>query len=126
MNRSLSRLIRAMSTSTASRLAGFSTCEISDALIKLGVPAGGYIPDINMMSPSTHGPDVRICAPAYTVQMVTASSTAHKLSAHYVDTATEGSVIVIDAPPSSVWFLSSTLSPFNEGIQTQKAQYGVV
>lgn len=92
-----------MSTSTArgtSKLIEFSTCEISDALIKLKLPHGGYIPDIHMLSPSASGSDVRICGPAYTVRMVSASdTTSPKLSAHFVDTAPEGSVIVIAAPP---------------------------
>ncbi|KAF9567961.1 RraA-like protein [Agrocybe pediades] len=60
-----------------------------------------------MMSPATSNSTVRICSPAYTVQMVLGSNTtAPKLSAHFVDTAPAGSVIVIDAPPdakSAVW-----------------------
>lgn len=83
-----------MSTST---LIEFSTCEISDALVKLNVPHGGHIPDISMFSSPPSGS--RICAPAYTVRMVAASDTsAPKLSAHFVDTAPAGSIIVIDAP----------------------------
>ncbi|PPQ68037.1 hypothetical protein CVT25_014498 [Psilocybe cyanescens] len=88
-------------------LADFSTCEISDALIKLSVPHGGHIPDIHMVSPGTSNSDVRICSPAYTVKMVLASNTtAPKLTSHFVDTAPAGSAIVIDAPPeakSAVW-----------------------
>jgi len=79
-------------------LAQFSTCEISDALIKLSIPHGGYIPDINAISTDTNA---RICGPAYTVQMVLATS-GSKLSSHFVDTAPSGSVIVIDVPPGSV------------------------
>ncbi|KAG1904272.1 ribonuclease E inhibitor RraA/Dimethylmenaquinone methyltransferase [Suillus fuscotomentosus] len=98
---------RAMSTSTRSStcpLSQFSACEISDALIKLGSPNGGHIPDIHMLSPTSQ---VKICAPAYTVQMVLASDNlAPKLSSHFVDTAPPGSVIVVDAPPqtkNAVW-----------------------
>jgi hypothetical protein len=81
-------------------LASVSTCEISDALIKLGVPHGGHIPDVHMLSPSASASDVRICAPAYTVQMVLASDTsAPTVSQHFVDAAPAGSIIVIDAPP---------------------------
>ena len=91
-----------MSTTTsAPPISKFSSCEISDALIKLGVPHGGHIPDVHMLSPSTSS-NVKICAPAYTVQMVLSSDkSALKLSEHFVDTATEGSVIVIDSPPGS-------------------------
>ncbi|KAH7925512.1 RraA-like protein [Leucogyrophana mollusca] len=96
-----------MSTQSTSPLSSFSSCEISDALIKLGSPNGGHIPDIHMLSPTSSGSQLKICAPAYTVQMVLASDKiAPKLSAHFVDTATPGSVIVIDAPPqtkNAVW-----------------------
>ncbi|XP_006460760.1 hypothetical protein AGABI2DRAFT_117687 [Agaricus bisporus var. bisporus H97] len=95
---------------TTSKLVDFSTCEISDALIKLKVPHGGYIPDINMLSPSPSSPSassIRLCGPAYTVRMVMSSDvSAPKLSEHFVDTIPEGSVIVISAPPkakNAVW-----------------------
>lgn len=88
--------------STTPNLSSFSTCEISDALIKLGLPHGGHIPDIHMVSPSS---DTRICAQAYTVQMVLTSDTsAPKLTSHFVDTAPEGCIIVIDVPPRLVLF----------------------
>ncbi|KAK0504832.1 ribonuclease E inhibitor RraA/Dimethylmenaquinone methyltransferase [Armillaria luteobubalina] len=88
-----------------SKLADYSTCEISDALIKLGTPHGGYVPDINLIS--TLPSDTTVCGPAYTVQMVLASDqAAPKLSAHFVDTAPSSSVIVINTPPklkNAVW-----------------------
>lgn len=84
--------------SSHSGLSNFSSCELSDALVKLGLPHGGHIPDIHMLSPSD--PSTRICGPAYTVKMVLASDdTAPKLDKHFVDEATPNSVIVIDAPP---------------------------
>ncbi|KAI6033152.1 ribonuclease E inhibitor RraA/Dimethylmenaquinone methyltransferase [Pisolithus orientalis] len=90
-------------------LSDFSSCEISDALIKLGVPHGGHIPDISMFSPTPPAStrSGKICAPAYTVKMVPANdNTSPRLSAHFVDTVTPGSVIVIVAPPdtkNAVW-----------------------
>ncbi|KAH7916559.1 ribonuclease E inhibitor RraA/Dimethylmenaquinone methyltransferase [Hygrophoropsis aurantiaca] len=103
----LQAISRAMSMRSNSPLSPFSSCEISDALIKLGSPNGGHIPDIHMLSPTSTESQLRICAPAYTVQMVLASDkAAPKLSAHFVDTATPGSIIVIDAPPqtkNAVW-----------------------
>lgn len=75
-----------------------TTCEISDALIQLRVPQGGYIPDIYPYSPFQLG-NVKLCGPAYTVQMVHADNdSAPRLSNHFVDTAPAGSVIFIDAP----------------------------
>jgi hypothetical protein len=85
-----------------------STCEISDALLKLGVPHGGHIPDIHLISPHSHSrtdgnanAGVRLCGPAYTVRMVLASERdAPKLQgAHFVDLAPEASVVFISAPP---------------------------
>ncbi|KAF8222925.1 RraA-like protein [Tricholoma matsutake] len=90
---------------SSSELGMFSTCEISDALIKLGVPHGGHIPDIHYVPPlSSNG---RICGPAYTVRIVlTSDKDAPRLSTHFVDTAPAGSIIVIDAPSqakNAVW-----------------------
>ena len=80
-------------------LSNYSTCEISDALVKLGVPNGGHLADIRMMSPAPPAP-IRICGPAYTVKMVFASDRSSSTSPthHFVDTAPPNSVIVIDAP----------------------------
>ncbi|KAI0075748.1 RraA-like protein [Panus rudis PR-1116 ss-1] len=95
-----------MSTASASKLADCSTCEISDALIKLGILHGGHIPDIHMYSPPPPS-NTRISGPAYTVQMVLASDTsAPKPAHHFVDTVPNGSVVVINAPPqvkNAVW-----------------------
>ena len=83
----------------------FSTCELSDALIKLGVPHGGHIPDIRRVSPHTPDsgtPGVRLCGPAYTVRIVLATDrVAPKLQkqSHFVDLAPEGSVAFVSAPP---------------------------
>lgn len=86
------------SARTTSRLIEFSTCDISDVL-QLNLPHGGLMPDIHMFSPSDSESNVRICGPAYTVRMVPLSdTTAPTLSANFVDTIPEGSVIVIDAP----------------------------
>ncbi|GJE97763.1 RraA-like protein [Phanerochaete sordida] len=113
-----------MSTSPSRTLSQFSTCEISDALIKLGVPHGGHIPDIHMLSPSPHASEAantRMCGPAYTVQMVLGSDTsAPKPAAHFVDTAPAGSVIVIAAPPqvkNAVWGGLMTAGAQSRGAQ---------
>lgn len=98
-------LLRHMSSvesnvSSTSALVQFSTCELSDALIKLGVPHGGHIPDVYRQSSYEGSATERICGPAYTVQMVSASETnAPKLEKHFVDTAENGCIVVIDAPP---------------------------
>ena len=86
----------------------FSTCEVSDALLKLGVPHGGHIPDLYCISPHTRSetgrtPVRRLCGPAYTVRMVFASDRdAPKLQqGHFIDLAPEGSVAFVSAPSGS-------------------------
>ncbi|PVG00867.1 RraA-like protein, partial [Serendipita vermifera] len=93
----------------------YTTCEISDALIKLGSKHGGLLPDILCISPpasSLNKPEegrtyTRIEGPAYTVKMVPFHDTqSPKPQAHFVDAAKEGHVIVIQAPQSvksAVW-----------------------
>jgi len=91
----------------AEALSRFSSCEVSDALVKLGVPNGGYIPDVEMFSPSRDSEAVKICGPAYTVKMVHASDkNAPFPTSHFVDTAPSGHIMLVSAPPqskSAVW-----------------------
>ncbi|KAF7315402.1 hypothetical protein MIND_00054900 [Mycena indigotica] len=79
----------------SSRLISFTTCELSDALIKLGSKSGGFIPGITLRS------EGKICASAYTVQMALASHDSPPLSEHFVDTVPAGAAIVIDVPPQA-------------------------
>ncbi|GAA5834777.1 hypothetical protein JCM3766R1_003236 [Sporobolomyces carnicolor] len=79
-----------------SRLGTLTTCEISDALIKLGHRTGGYVPDLERYS----GDENRtVVGEAYTVEMVDAEcADAPKLEGHFVDLATPDSVVFIRAP----------------------------
>lgn len=43
--------------------------QISDALIKMGVPSGGLVPDLKMYSPVYEAGDTRIAGPAFTVEV---------------------------------------------------------
>ncbi|GAA5795392.1 ribonuclease E inhibitor RraA/Dimethylmenaquinone methyltransferase [Helicostylum pulchrum] len=95
-------------TSSLEELKKYSTCEIADALLKLGQgPWGGYIPDIELWSPAYCQGDTRIVGPAFTVKMVEKSDTTSPTpKEHFVDAAHEGSIIVISAPPdvkNAVW-----------------------
>ena len=90
----------------------FSTCEISDALLKLGVPQGGHIPDIHRISPHPDGAGVRLCGPAYTVRLVLASEhDAPKLQGHFVDLAPEGTIAFVCAPPGQSVAQALSVSP---------------
>lgn len=91
------------SSSLASLLRKWSTCEISDAFVKLGHNRPWYIPDIVRYSPSrsaSGGGPSKICGPAYTVKMALASDKASpKPEKHFVDAiGPEGCVVVISTP----------------------------
>ncbi|WVO16231.1 hypothetical protein L204_103902 [Cryptococcus depauperatus] len=78
-----------------------SSCEISDALIKLGIPTGGYIPELQLFSPS-NGKNIKVIGPAFTVQMVAEHTeeekTAPRMDQHFVDACPSESILVISAP----------------------------
>ncbi|GAA5845669.1 hypothetical protein JCM5353_001256 [Sporobolomyces roseus] len=79
------------------KLGTLSTCEISDALLKLGHATGGYVPDLERFS--GEGGET-VVGEAFTVEMVDSSDTnAPKLNAHFIDLATSGSVVFISSPP---------------------------
>ncbi|KAL1411293.1 hypothetical protein Q8F55_002244 [Vanrija albida] len=83
----------------ATKLRELSTCEIADALLKLGVPSGGLVPDLKMYSPLFEAGDTRIAGPAFTVEMVpVAHPDKSKPAQHFVDGAPPGSVIFISTP----------------------------
>lgn len=92
---------------------------MSDALLKLKVKEGGYLPGIEMYSPTyLASPDVRVCGPAYTVKMVSQQDTnAPKPAQHFVDAAQAfpGHVMVVTAP-------SLTRSAVWGGLMTARAQ----
>lgn len=105
-------------TSRLESLKRFSSCEIADALLKLGQrPWGGYIPDIELWSPKYCEGDTRIVGPAFTVKMVDKSDTTSPTpSEHFVDAAHEGSIVVVSAPSdvqNAVW----------GGLMSARAQY---
>ncbi|BGP30296.1 hypothetical protein JCM10296v2_002050 [Rhodotorula toruloides] len=79
------------------RLAGFSTCEIADALVKMKHPSGGYVPDLERFSGSEKE---ILVGEVFTVEMVDGRDTeAAKLEGHFVDEATPDSVLFISTPP---------------------------
>ncbi|PYH39230.1 RraA family protein [Aspergillus neoniger CBS 115656] len=53
-----------------SALRRFTSCDVGDALVKLGVPQGGYLSGLKMYSPEFMSPTAKFLGPAYTVKMV--------------------------------------------------------
>ncbi|KAI9487896.1 MAG: RraA-like protein [Benjaminiella poitrasii] len=95
-------------TDELEELRAFSTCEIADAMLKLGYgPWGGYLPDIELWSPTYCEGETRIVGPAFTVKMVDKTDTTSSVpKEHFADLAYKGSVIVISAPigvKNAVW-----------------------
>jgi len=80
---------------------------VADALIKLKLPHGGYLPGIEMYSPEPSRGGASVCGPAFTVKMVPQSDEgAPRPAKHFVDAAEPGSVMLVSAPPhtrSAVW-----------------------
>ncbi|GAA6037007.1 hypothetical protein JCM8097_005507 [Rhodosporidiobolus ruineniae] len=79
------------------QLAGFSVCELADALAKLGGGVGHYLPDLERFSGDA---DKTVVGEVFTVEMVDGRDTeAPKLSGNYVDHAEPGSIVFISTPP---------------------------
>ncbi|KAF2160904.1 hypothetical protein M409DRAFT_70191 [Zasmidium cellare ATCC 36951] len=79
----------------------FASCDVADALVKLGHPYGGYMHGIRMFSPVAQGGDTKIFGPAYTVLMVDAADKSSPTpSSHFVDNIPDGSVVMISQPRS--------------------------
>ncbi|KAK6078800.1 ribonuclease e inhibitor rraa dimethylmenaquinone methyltransferase [Seiridium cupressi] len=77
----------------------FTTCDISDALIKLKYRNGGFLSGLTMWSPQRQEGDTKIVGPAYTVKYALLDDPAPKMTGHYIDTVPPGCVLFISAPP---------------------------
>jgi regulator of RNase E activity RraA len=91
-------------------IARFSSCDISDALAKLGKEYTGHLSKIVPYTATK-----RIVGPAYTAEF-TLDDVATKPSKHHVDSAPTNSIIVIKSPrdaPNAVW----------GGLMTARAQF---
>ncbi|KAF9365351.1 hypothetical protein BGX34_010391 [Mortierella sp. NVP85] len=97
----------------------YSSCDVADALLVLGVPSAGYIPDIHLWSPEYKAGNTRVFGPAYTVKMVPASDKeSPKPAQHFVDAAPQGSVVCISQPANmvnAVWGGLMTARAMNRG-----------
>jgi regulator of RNase E activity RraA len=88
--------------SSIDSLSQYTTCDISDALLKLSHPHGGFLPDLTLFSPFSHT-STRILGPAYTVKLVSSSDTVSPRPAvHFTDTIPEGSVVFVSAPAGGI------------------------
>ena len=63
---------------------GLLSCDVSDALCKLKVPHGGFLPGLTMWSPQRQDGNTKIIGPAYTVQYAPLDDPRPKHPSHYV------------------------------------------
>ncbi|ORY06352.1 RraA-like protein [Basidiobolus meristosporus CBS 931.73] len=84
------------------KLENYGSCEVGDALTKLNTPC--FLPDLCLYSPEYLSGETKVIGPAYTVQMVSVKDTQAPPTPqeHFVDTAPEGSVVVISAPAGAI------------------------
>lgn len=108
-----------MSTSTTTtaspdpiveQLKQYTTCDVSNALVKLKHPTGGFLPGLTLWSPERQAGDTRIVGPAYTVRYAALSDPAPpdtpKPTAHYIDGVPAGAVVFVSCPagtPNAVY-----------------------
>ena len=59
-------------------------CDVSDALCKLKLPHGGFLPGLTMWSPQRQDGPTKIVGPAYTVQYAPLDDPRPKYPSHYV------------------------------------------
>ncbi|RFU29409.1 hypothetical protein B7463_g6923, partial [Scytalidium lignicola] len=77
---------------------GLEKCDISDALLALKYPNGGFLADIILWSPQRQDGTTRIVGPAYTVQYVPKGSQTLTNQGHYIDSIPAGAVVFISSP----------------------------
>ncbi|EGP87468.1 unnamed protein product [Zymoseptoria tritici ST99CH_1A5] len=87
------------SSSIVKALERYTSCDVADALIKLKVPHGGFLPGITMWSPQRQSGPAKIIGPAYTVKYVRKNyENEPKPSGHYIDSIPKGAIVFISAP----------------------------
>ncbi|KAF2164099.1 hypothetical protein M409DRAFT_68032 [Zasmidium cellare ATCC 36951] len=95
----------------------YTSCDVADALIKLKVPHGGFLPGLTMWSPKRQEGTTKIIGPAYTVKYVRKNyENEPKPASHYIDTVPAGSVLFISAPPKMI-------NACYGGLMSTRAQY---
>ncbi|RXK40139.1 hypothetical protein M231_02596 [Tremella mesenterica] len=85
-------------------LSQLATCDLSDAMVKMGIPTGGLLPDLHSYSPAID--TGRLIGQAFTVKMVPTADPGLKPTEHFVDACPEGRVMVLLQPPgmkNAIW-----------------------
>lgn len=84
------------------QLKAYTTCDVSNALVKLRHPTGGFLPGLTLWSPDRQAGDTRIVGPAYTVLYAPLADPSPRYSAgHYIDGVPAGAVVFVSSPPGT-------------------------
>lgn len=89
----------------AAELRKYTACDVSDALLKLGVPGAGFIADLHRYSPLPTDAASSVVAPVSTVLFVargeapTEPASNVPPDAHWADVTEPGTFVVIKQPP---------------------------
>ncbi|KAL2199403.1 ribonuclease E inhibitor RraA/Dimethylmenaquinone methyltransferase [Corynascus similis CBS 632.67] len=79
----------------------YTTCDVSDALVKLNHSNGGFLPGITMWSPHRQDGPTKIVGPAYTVQYAPRDDERPKWPSHYIDSIPTGAVVFVTSSRST-------------------------
>ncbi|KAL1859761.1 hypothetical protein VTK73DRAFT_7457 [Phialemonium thermophilum] len=103
--------------SVVERLQRWTTCDISDALSRLGHQDGGLLEGLKMYSPEFERGESKVVGPVFTVKFVPVSdSTAPRVSGNYIDQVPQDAVVFISQP------LPHVNAAFG-GLMSLRAQY---
>ncbi|KAK2780567.1 ribonuclease e inhibitor rraa dimethylmenaquinone methyltransferase [Colletotrichum kahawae] len=105
-------------SATVKSFAKYTSCDVADALIKLDVPGGGFLPGLTLWSPHRQSGQTRIVGPAFTVKYSSTSdgnATPKGGTGHFVDSVPSGAVILISCP-------ENTINAYWGGLTTRRAQ----
>ncbi|KAI1170428.1 RraA-like protein [Nemania sp. FL0916] len=80
-------------------LQDYTTCDVSDALCKLGYPNGGFLSGLTMWSPLRQEGSTKIIGPAYIAKYAPLDDPAPKHPTHYIDQVPKGAVLFVSCPP---------------------------
>ena len=121
----------------ATALSEFSTCEVSDALIKLKIPHGGYLPDVKMLTPGEQYAAFKLrklttVQERYAVQHTQSRwswrPTPHRPSLKGVTSWMESPVVMLSSSTPQLvsllpaWSQTTSTQPISE--QRPRTQYG--
>lgn len=106
-------------------LESYTPCDVADALVKYGLPHGGYFPNLVQLSKSPSG--TTAVGRAYTVLYAPIDDPRPPVKGGYIDTAPPGSIVVIGTTPD---VQTGGLAPYTRisnalygGLMSTRAQF---